>query len=140
LSQTDQPGHPGAYGKGPLSPTTDITPTVPNAFKQINPNCPGGHCEVWIHDRATNFYHIGPIADYNPADIDCVCALVAGVSNPLNLSCRALLQQVVDSTAGNDLGREVPWLQQNSASQFDDIRSGFLVYIMLDAPSIQTFS
>ena len=102
---------PGVYGKGPLSPTTDITPTVPNAFKQINPQCPGGHCEVWIHDRATGFYHIGPSADYNPAEIDCVCALVAGVSNPLNLSCRALLQQVVDSTAGQMIwGREVPWL------------------------------
>src|SRR5882724_7659166 len=102
---------PGKPGYGPLAPTSDITPLVPYAYKEIEPNCPGTHCEVWVHDKITGFYHIGPIADYQPQLISCVCAIVQGYPNPNNLGCQALLQREVDDLAGQQLWAvTAPWL------------------------------
>jgi hypothetical protein len=91
----------GGQPNPPLAPQGDQT----NAFRIPAPDCTnapsslGARCAVWVHDATTGFYHIGPIADYNPQEVDCICAL-ASMAGATDAECLAAVQSAVDSLTG----------------------------------------
>src|SRR6266568_4294131 len=94
---------PGQYGRPPLAPA----PLVDH-YTQIVQDCPSGQCAVWVHDRTTGFYHIGPITQFNTELDTCVCALVSQFPGP---TCLSDLQAQIDALAGRPVWELMPrWL------------------------------
>ncbi len=87
----------------------------------------GASCAVWVHDATTGFYHIGPIADYNPsAGEDCICAL-AGMLPGDDAACLAALQNSIDALTGTAEWLIMPrwFLAQQGVSFFDPFVADF---------------
>jgi hypothetical protein len=90
-------------GTQPVPPSAPQGDTI-NAYRIPSGDCSqlvsdlGASCAAWVHDATTGFYHIGPIADYNPsAGEDCICALAGMLPSP---NCLAALQAQIDALTG----------------------------------------
>ncbi len=100
----------------PVAPSREAQDSYYIAGDPCQPISLAAGCAVWSHDATTGYWHVGPIAQYNPEVTTCLCALVGdfeGLADPA--ACRSELEAQLNALDGRPLNTIFPgwWLALN---------------------------